>query len=299
MRVRIAASMYLADLRRRFGDELPRRHLERGFVFDGQPVALVGPPGIWRPAALPEMPISILTAPPTDRKPRRYDDELGIDGRIIYRYQGSDPLNHYNSALRLAGERRVPLVYFFGTAEGWYEATWPVYVVNDEPGKLTFTLAVEQQGTLFASTEEPESDVLERRRYVTRQVQQRLHQRLFRGQVIEAYAERCTICRLRHRELLDAAHILADTDARGQPSISNGLAMCKLHHSAYDRNVLGISPELVVHVRQDVLSESDGPMLIHGLQGFQGGRLYLPRRAEERPNREFLEERYDQFRRAS
>ncbi len=175
----------------------------------------------------------------------------------------------------------------------------PVYVVNDEPGKLTFTLAVDQQGTLFASTEERESDVLERRRYVTRQVQQRLHQRLFRGQVIEAYAERCTICRLRHRELLDAAHILADTDARGQPSISNGLAMCKLHHSAYDRNVLGISPELVVHVRQDVLSESDGPMLIHGLQGFQGGRLYLPRRAEERPNREFLEERYDQFRRAS
>lgn len=34
----------------------------------------------------------------------------------------------------------------------------------------------------------------------------------------------------------------------------------------------------------------------HGLQGFQGAKLIVPRRAELKPNREFLEERYERFR---
>ena len=272
--------------------------LERGFVFDGQPISLVGPRGIWKPALLPEMPISITTSPPTNRKPRRYDDELGTDGIVAYRYQGSDPFTSDNSALRLAWRRQVPLAYFFGTAEGWYEAIWPVYAVDDDPHRLTFTLAVDQQSRLlWPVAGDSESETRERRRYVTRQVQQRLHQRLFRGQVIRAYATRCAICQLRHRELLEAAHILSDADPRGQPVVSNGVAMCALHHTAYDRNVLGIRPDFIVEVRGDVLREADGPMLVHGLQGFQGARLFLPRSVEERPNRDFLEERYDLFRR--
>jgi putative restriction endonuclease len=75
--------------------------------------------------------------------------------------------------------------------------------------------------------------------------------------------------------------------------------MCALHHTAYDRNVLGIRPDVVVEVRQDVLRQSDGPMFVHGLQGFQGTRLFLHHHRDERPNREFLEVRYAQLRQAS
>jgi putative restriction endonuclease len=42
--------------------------------------------------------------------------------------------------------------------------------------------------------------------------------------------------------------------------------MCSLHHTAYDTNVIGISPDYVVHVRGGVLREQDGPMLQHGLR---------------------------------
>ena len=49
--------------------------LEQGFEFDNIRVPLVGPPGIWKPAALPKMPLSITTVPPTDRKVPPYDDE--------------------------------------------------------------------------------------------------------------------------------------------------------------------------------------------------------------------------------
>ena len=51
----------------------------------------------------------------------------------------------------------------------------------------------------------------------------RLHQATFRERVLHAYRTSCAICRLRHRELLDAAHILPDGHPRGEPVVPNGL----------------------------------------------------------------------------
>ncbi len=65
IRLRMAAFGHLAELRRTFGTEMPRRVLEQGFQFENLRVPLLGPPGIWKPAALPIMPLSITTAPPT------------------------------------------------------------------------------------------------------------------------------------------------------------------------------------------------------------------------------------------
>ena len=78
----------------------------------------------------------------------------------------------------------------------------------------------------------------------------------------------------------------------------NGLALCTLHHAAFDRHILGITPGLKVEVRLDILREADGPMLRHGLQGFQGADIVTPRSAMLRPRAEFLAERYELFRRA-
>jgi putative restriction endonuclease len=99
-----------------------------------------------------------------------------------------------------------------------------------------------------------------RRSYVTRAVMQRLHQQHFRQLVLHAYREQCAICRLRHSELLDAAHILEDRHPRGEPLITNGLGLCKIHHSAYDANIVGIDHDTRVRVRHDILDEFDGPM---------------------------------------
>ena len=110
-----------------------------------------------------------------------------------------------------------------------------------------------------------------------------------------AYREQCCVCRLRHIELLDAAHILPDRHPLGEPAITNGLGLCKIHHSAYDANIIGIDPDARVHVREDVLREVDGPMLKHGLQEVAGVRLVLPAKPELRPNRDFLAERFGRF----
>ena len=117
--------------------------------------------------------------------------------------------------------------------------------------------------------------------------------------MLEAYREHCSICRLRHQELLEAAHIVADSDSEGKPLVSNGLALCKVHHAAFDAHILGVRPDYRVEIRLDVLEEIDGPMLKHGLQGFHGTELLVPSRASHKPERQFLEERYARFKKAS
>jgi putative restriction endonuclease len=127
----------------------------------------------------------------------------------------------------------------------------------------------------------------------------RLHQAAFRERVLSAYRVRCAVCRLRHRELLDAAHILPDSHMESRPIVQNGLSLCKIHHSAFDANIVGIRPDAVVEVREDILREVDGPMLLHGIQELHDSKLVLPRNAAHHPNQEFLEYRYELFRAAS
>jgi putative restriction endonuclease len=138
------------------------------------------------------------------------------------------------------------------------------------------------------------------RRYVLAETKRRLHQPVFRATVMRAYATRCAVCALRHGELLDAAHIVPDTDERGIASVRNGLALCKIHHAAFDAGILGIRPDQVVEIRADLLDEVDGPMLRYGLQERHGQPLMvLPTVARERPDRTLLEVQYERFRSAS
>jgi len=59
-----------------------------------------------------------------------------------------------------------------------------------------------------------------------------------------------------------------------------------------------IRPDCVVEIRTDILLDHDGPMLKYGLQEMHGKSIFVPRRAVDKPNRDALEERYDQFRAA-
>ena len=193
-------------------------------------------------------------------------------------------------------QQQIPLIYFHGVVPGRYMASWPIFIVGDDPQALTFTVAVDdrQLAVLPMSVDAPEVEI--RRRYITRLVRQRLHQQAFRERVLAAYREHCAICRLRHQELLEAAHIVPDKDPEGEPRVTNGLALCKLHHAAFDAHIVGVRPDYVVEVRLDVLNEIDGPMLKHGFQGFHGSPLLLPTRSAFRPDRQSLEARYALFR---
>ena len=297
-RIRMAAFEWLGNQTSRHGDVLPRTLLAEGFRIDGVRVPLLGPQGIFKPQVMSEVPLSITTAPLGP-----YDDSFGADGLLRYRYRGAD-INHAdNRGLRSTMERRLPLVYIHGILPGKYLVTWPVYVVGDDPRNLVFSIAFDDAQHLGLPSENPQHIVNEevdfaRRAYITTAVRVRLHQRAFRERVLAAYQVQCAFCRLRHQELLDAAHIIPDVEPAGEPLIRNGLSLCTLHHAAFDRYFIGIRPDFTLEVREDLRHEKDGPTLVHAIQGLHDSRIILPRRVDYRPGVELLEQRYERFRQA-
>lgn len=282
---------FLGELTDRYGEVLPISPLRAGITFRGERVPLIGPQGIFKPRIM-ELPLSITTSPKSP-----YQDAFTPEGMVRYQYRGPDPQHHENVGLRAAMMRRKPLVYFHGVVPGKYVAAWPVYIVGDDPKGLHVTVAVDDKASLSMPMQDIVADDSShiRRKYITTAVKHRLHQRLFRERVLAAYRERCALCRLRHSALLDAAHITPDSDRDGEPLVTNGVSLCKLHHAAFDQNILGIRPDYVVEIRQDILDEIDGPMLRFGLQEMHGNTINVPRPERLRPDRIALEKRYQSF----
>lgn len=292
-RVRTAAFEWLAAQVSIHGDVLPYSALQQGFELDGRRVPLVSRQGIFKPALM-QLPLSIKTSPTGP-----YDDGIGPDNLLRYRYRGDDPHHRDNVGLRTAMQNKLPLAYFYRIVPGRYHAWWPVYVLGDEPEALTFSVSIDDaiHASLFPKIEETKGAVAEaRREYVTSVARQRLHQRAFRELVLRVYRNQCALCRLRHNELLDAAHIIPDTEPEGEPVVQNGIALCRLHHTAFDRFFLAVRPDHIIVVRPDVLEEIDGPTLEHAIQGLHGQRIVLPTKRAERPDVGFLAERYERFR---
>ena len=294
--VRLAAFAWLRDREKTNGGIFLGTELQRGFEYEGRQITLKGATGIWSPQGF-AIPISITTS---KRGPYRLDD-IGDDGLLTYAYRGTDPNHRDNVGLRKAYRTRTPLIYFKEVHDHRYQAIWPVIVLEDHPRSLFVRAAMEPayaELTTSADLEDISLSPLDLRRYAWAQVRQRLHQGAFREMVITAYRKRCTVCRLAHPELLDAAHIIPDADDKGVPIVQNGLSLCKIHHAAFDNDIMGIDADHVVHISRRVLAEKDGPMLKHGLQELEGSAIILPARVADRPDRDRLARRFEQWRRA-
>ncbi|WP_241249353.1 HNH endonuclease [Rhodococcus sp. X156] len=174
-----------------------------------------------------------------------------------------------------------------------------MYLIGEEVDHQQFAIATEAGHALRPdSPVETAADAL-LRRYAVAETKRRLHQPVFRATVMRAYETRCAVCALRHGELLDAAHIVPDVEEQGLPVVTNGLALCKIHHAAYDTQILGIRPDNVVEIRTDLLDEVDGPMLRHGLVERHGQPLMaVPTKRSEQPSQKLLAIRYERFRAA-
>lgn len=287
--IRLAAMDWLAA----FGpDETFRYEQLSQFQFRGERVPLTDRGrGIRKPAQLSAaLSFSTVFTAPNGVPP--YEDAEGEDGLLRYKIRGTDPRQPDNVAMRAARDRELPLIWFVGVAAGLYLPRYPVYLVGEERGQ--FVVALDQaQRNLAANQQGQVSE--DDRRYAESITQRRLHQPLFRARVLEAYESCCCMCHLRHASLLDASHIVDDKHAMGQPVVPNGLALCKIHHAGFDQNIIGVSPDLTISVRRDILEEIDGPMLKYGIQALEGQRLTSPRQTVARPDRERLAVRYADF----
>lgn len=227
----------------------------------------------------------------------KYEDSIREDGMIEYDYE-SQSVEGYNTKLRRAYVNKTPIIYLKQIKPGIYKPSINVYVIGDDLINKKFILD-------FRSTN-PENDEFQpefktlpgtefEKKYAVQQTKRRLHQPQFRAAVLYAYEEKCAICRLKHPKLLDAAHIVPDSHELGVPKVSNGLALCKIHHAALDQKFIGITPDYKVDVDKDLLAEIDGPMLKHGIQEMNGITIQVPKVKDERPDRKLLELSYASF----
>ena len=210
---------------------------------------------------------------------------------VDYAFMGRNPEAADNRWLREAFENGIPVVYFVGIAPGRYQAMLPAFISGWDANALKARVAfgVPEQDVFV-----PAENALERR-YALRAVKQRLHQASFREAVIAAYDGRCALSGLPEQRLLDAAHIIPDKNERlGQPIVPNGLPLSKIHHAAFDAHLIGIDPDYRLHVSDRLLDQNDGPML-EALKQLNGEALHLPNRVKDRPDRDRLAIRFEQF----
>lgn len=113
---------------------------------------------------------------------------------------------------------------------------------------------------------------------------------LFRQQVLRAYNYECAICgfNMRHDNTsvaLEAAHIKWKQHG-GPCEIPNGLALCAIHHKAFDKGSIGLDKSMRVQVSEAV----NGSGIVGRLfWDFQGKIISLPQVKAYYPQDEFVE----------
>jgi putative restriction endonuclease len=275
----------------RFGDELPYPGgLSDGFAFRGRRVPFLSTQkGIYRAAA--QSGPAALAIQTSWKSP--YGD-AETDSGYLYAYRSGSVEQSDNRALRAAHALQVPIVHYVATRPNFYKPIYPCFVVEDDHLARRVLVA---PGKMIGPLDEREPAVVDdliERHYVFRETRARVHQARFRARVVPAYSGRCAICRLKELRLLDAAHIVGDNEETGEPTISNGLSLCSIHHRAFDHDLVGITPDYEVRVAPRLLDDEDGPML-ELLKDFHRRSIEVPRRSSWRPDRERLSARFGRF----
>jgi putative restriction endonuclease len=283
------------------GGVITAEELRAGFFVDGQRIPLINPQrGIFKPGSMKHL-LSVRTVYPRTGARIWYDDQRTVhtqiergDELVDYAFMGTDAEAADNRWLRDARDNQIPILYFLGVAPQRYTLIWPTYIADWSASELKVRLAFGAPATENKKWSIPDAP---ERRYGLRLARQRLHQATFREAILSAYGNKCAITGLPEARLLDAAHIMPDRDVQlGQPIVQNGLPLSKIHHAAFDANLIGIDPDYRIHVSCALLSMNDGPMFEYGLKAMAGQPIKLPSRTQDYPDKDRLAERFSQFR---
>lgn len=294
--IRAAAGHALRKMIQDKGDNVfTWAEIDKGFEVHGSKIHFATKAaGIFKPRELTDgAALSIKQVTPSrPGRPAPYNDKDLEEGVFVYQLQKNPKRPQFNASLEVAFRKQVPLIFFRGLADGLYEAFYPVFVdtFSYDRGETTIVFETPSDAHDAASNIVSEVPAL----YGTGVRKTRLHQRAFRQRVLMAYGLRCALTNLPLVQLLEAAHIVADSKG-GIASVQNGIAMSTFHHTAYESNLMGIDPDGKVILNEQVRGTRDGPMFSHGLLELDGKRMRFPTADIHRPNRDFLAQKFDEF----
>lgn len=139
--------------------------------------------------------------------------------------------------------------------------------------------------------EDIEKQIGEPRRYAVISTKRALREIGFRDRVLTAYGHRCAMCGLQLR-LLDAAHILPVAHKDSTDGTNNGVALCALHHRAFDSAFVTFGPDFRLYLNEERVEELRAADRTAGLDAFRDALrpiLSLPPDKKDRPAEAFVE----------
>jgi putative restriction endonuclease len=117
-----------------------------------------------------------------------------------------------------------------------------------------------------------------------------LRDRSFRERVLNSYAYRCAMCGIQ-LELVEAAHIVPVQVPGSTDETSNGLALCSLHHLAYDKALVTVSDDYHVLVSSQEKARLREMGYDEGMESFVANLrqlILLPPDVRDRPKVNYL-----------
>lgn len=284
------AIKHISYLQTIYGDAIPNAAIREGFLVNGETVRLENKAvGIFKPRQMKAGALSIKTTIPRTGRRQIYNDQLSDDGFYHYSLQQGDPRGGNNKYLWQSLEMNQPFIYFHAIAPAVYTAIWPCFVKQIHVERQVALIEVGSQTTLDSvgnySLERTEIES----RYRVQESKVRLHQASFRAAVLDAYKDSCAITGLPEPRLLEAAHILPDSEIGDKQLISNGIALNRLHHKAFDGGLLRIKPDYTIAIG-DRLKELDSSKYVRdSFLKFDGEKICVPNNPSDRPDPELLE----------
>ncbi|RJX30295.1 MAG: restriction endonuclease [Oxalobacter sp.] len=130
------------------------------------------------------------------------------------------------------------------------------------------------------------------RQIVLAQIARKYRAADFRKRVLGAYQHRCAACGVQ-LELIDAAHIIPVAAATSTDETKNGIALCKLHHTAFDRNLISFDERYKIEVSDVAVSRLTTANLVGGLKEFRRNlrtAIILPNDRRDYPPPQYIVE---------
>ena len=110
------------------------------------------------------------------------------------------------------------------------------------------------------------------RRMIVQMLKRKYRERDFAARVLSAYRQRCAVCGVQLK-LVEAAHILPVAADGSTDDTTNGLALCALHHRAFDTNLFSFNESYEVQVSNRRIEELRAADLLLGMSNFQKALL--------------------------
>jgi len=108
----------------------------------------------------------------------------------------------------------------------------------------------------------------------------------FRKKVYTAYRNRCAMCGIQ-LELIEAAHIVPHSHEKGSDEVVNGISLCALHHTAYDRSLIFFDENFNILINEKKMEYLEKVGLDSGIRKFEKlsfDKIQLPENHTLRPN---------------